>query len=579
MRAPFYSFFNRIEHNHTNKHPEMKKPALLITLYLFIAGFQFQEQLFAQINYPEIVGCPTDHSIVINVIVEPGLEFYYQYGTSSGTYAGQTETITAPSDNPVEVVIDDLSPNTRYYYRMKYSTDGLNWVERAEHSFHTQRAKGSSFVFTIIADTHAEFYDSDYQQAVLNVIDDQPDFHMDLGDTFMTDGDNSQSQVDNEYLLARDPDYMGGIGHSAPIFLASGNHENEEGWNFDDAFSIALASVQARKMYYPTPVPGEFYSGNEDLLTAIEAVTYGDQYREDYYAWEWGDALFVVIDPFQYTMNNPYGAMAGEGSDDPATGDRWNWSLGQEQFNWFRQTIENSNTKYKFVFAHHMLGGEQNYVREGAGPAHMFEWGGYNADGTTWGFTTKRPGWEEPPIHQLMIDNGVSAFFHGHDHQYAYQVRDGIVYQCVPRPSTGLDFNYYSESDQYTERVIGNAGHLRVTVTPEQTTVEYVRSNTSGVSHTYTIEPNEVSEPGLLGDVNADEMVNSTDALVVLSCDAGIDVSQFCPMDCGDLNGDGQVNSTDALIILSYDAGMSVPYAVGEPGCPSGVTPCAGCNP
>ncbi len=33
--------------------------------------------------------------------------------------------------------------------------------------------------------------------------------------------------------------------HSVPIFLSSGNHE-EEGWNFDDTpFSIALASVQA----------------------------------------------------------------------------------------------------------------------------------------------------------------------------------------------------------------------------------------------------------------------------------------------------------------------------------------------
>ena len=88
-----------------------------------------------------------------------------------------------------------------------------------------------------------------------------------------------------------------------------------------------------------------------------------------------------------------------------------------------------------------------------------------------------------------MIDNHVSAFFHGHDHQYAYEVRDGIVYQSMPRPSIGLDFNYYSESDPYTERVIGNSGHLRVTVTPNQTTVEYVRSNQTGVSHSYTIEP------------------------------------------------------------------------------------------
>jgi len=88
----------------------------------------------------------------------------------------------------------------------------------------------------------------------------------------------------------------------------------------------------------------------------------------------------------------------------------------------------------------------------------------------------------------------------------------------------------------------------------------------------YTIEP-----CGILGDVNGDEMVNSTDALIVLSCDVGIDVSQFCPMNCGDVNDDGFINSTDALIILSYDVGIPVPFPVGEPGCPQNVTQCPGC--
>jgi hypothetical protein len=85
--------------------------------------------------------------------------------------------------------------------------------------------------------------------------------------------------------------------------------------------------------------------------------------------------------------------------------------------------------------------------------------------------------------------------------------------------------------------------------------------------------------PGFAGDMNDDDVVNSTDALIILSCDVGIDVSQFCPVNCADVNGDGLVNSTDALIILSYDVGMSVPYPVGQPGCPSSVTPCSGCTP
>ena len=81
------------------------------------------------------------------------------------------------------------------------------------------------------------------------------------------------------------------------------------------------------------------------------------------------------------------------------------------------------------------------------------------------------------------------------------------------------------------------------------------------------------------GDFNGDGEVNSTDALIVLLCDAGFStVAQYCPCNCGDANGDGLVNSTDALIILLYDAGISVPYQVGTGNCPVNVTPCSGCN-
>ncbi|NLE74246.1 MAG: hypothetical protein GX604_06440, partial [Actinobacteria bacterium] len=446
----------------------------------------------------ELLGKPTDTSITVNIVPNSEIEYYYQYGTTSGGPYSATSPATAPAGKPHEVVLTGLSPDTLYYYRMRYHLPGeSDWVDRPEYSFHTQRAEGSGFTFTIISDSHA-MYNAEYRQAIQNVIGDEPDFHIDLGDTFMLDSMTTQTAVNNAYLAQRDTQYIGGVGSRAPIFLASGNHENEEGWNLDDTFSIARASIQARKAYYPIPVTDGFYTGNQDPLAAIDEATYGDKLREDYYAWEWGDALFVVFDPFQYTMANPYGTMAGEGGDDPATGDRWNWSMGEEQFNWFKETLENSNAKYKFLFAHHMVGGTQDYVRGGAVPAHLFEWGGYNADGTTWGFDTKRPTFGEDPIHQIMVDNDVSAFFHGHDHQYAYEVRDGIVYQCVPRPSMGLDFNYYNESDPYTERVIGNAGHLRVTVMPDEATVEYVRSSTTGISHTYTIEPNESAPAGVV---------------------------------------------------------------------------------
>ena len=126
----------------------------------------------------------------------------------------------------------------------------------------------------------------------------------------------------------------------------------------DTPFSIGVGSIQARKAYFPDPDRTDgFYSGNTDPLAAIDEATYGDEYREDYYAWEWGDALFVVIDEYQYTMNLPYTPAAGEGTDDSVTGNQWSWTLGQQQYNWLKQTLENSDAKYKFVFSHHMLGG------------------------------------------------------------------------------------------------------------------------------------------------------------------------------------------------------------------------------
>jgi hypothetical protein len=532
----------------------------------------------------ELLARPTATSIMINVVPDENVIIYYEYGTSSGGPYTAISTGSATAGEPYNVVISGLSPDTQYYYRMQYQKPGDVWVARSEHSFHTQRAPGDTFSFTIIADSHMSGglgNVSLYQQTLTNVATENPEFHLDLGDTFWTDGVTSSTVANERFLAQRQ--WMSAVSSSAAIFVTPGNHENEEGWNIDDANSLALLSVNARKRYYPNPIPDSFYSGNPDTsLTGIN----GDHLREDYFAWTWGDALFVFIDPFQYTLTKPYSGTAGGEVDDEGPGslDNWDWTLGQEQYQWFKDTLENSDATFKFIFAHHMVGGlaAYNYVRGGAEAANLYEWGGYNSNGTTWGFDSERPDWGGVPIHQLMVANGVSAFFYGHDHEYAYQERDGVIYQLVPSPSmTGYGFGLYSESDPHTNRVLPNSGHLRVTVSSAQATVDYVRSDTTPggingqITYSYTIA---APVSGSLGDVNGDSLVNSTDALIILSGDVGINISQFCPVNCGDVNGDELVNSTDALIVLSFDAGMSVPFPVGQPGCPASVTPCAGCG-
>ena len=98
----------------------------------------------------ELLGKPTDTSITINIVPDSTIEYYYEYGTTSGVYTDQTSPVTATGGQPHEVTITELSPNTRYYYRMVYDADGdvSNGFEvRSEHTFQTQRDGGESFVF------------------------------------------------------------------------------------------------------------------------------------------------------------------------------------------------------------------------------------------------------------------------------------------------------------------------------------------------------------------------------------------------------------------------------------------------
>ena len=482
---------------------------LLCTLGLLI-GLSFAPgALYAADSI--LLSRPTDQSITVNVIADSSGEISFEYGPDSGaagTYGDETAAVACTAGDPVTVTIGELAADTLYYYRLRFrSSSGNSWTSGDEYSFRTQRPVGEAFTFTITSDSHVNILlgnASTWGQTLSNVAADQPDFEIDLGDTFNLDKVQSAQDARNGYLYQRSSNFFDRISPSAPIFLAIGNHEQEEGWHISDPVGpVAIWCTNARKSYFPNPVPDNFYSGNTDTFAALD----GDQLREDYYAWQWGDALFVVLDPFWYTTTKPYAGDTGGGeASDTGSGDRWDWTLGVDQFNWLKQTIQNSSARYKFVFAHHMVGGSDDYVRGGAGPAHLVEWGGYDENGSTYGFDTQRPAgqWGSTPIHQLMVDNNVSAFFHGHDHQYAYEKRDSVVYQSMPSAGfSGNGFNIYNENNAYTLKVLPSPGHLRVAVSSSEATVDYVQTTNGAVAYSYTIQPADSSEndPPVVDDI------------------------------------------------------------------------------
>jgi len=433
-----------------------------LALWLFLlAGIP----AWAAPTISEILGRPTDHSVTVNARADAALEMYFEYGLVPSGYTAQTATVTSAVNVPIQTLIDGLRPNTRYYYRMRYRNAGSSdaYAAGTEHAFHTQRAPGSTFTFCIQGDSHPErasqFNSALYTRTLQTVAADRPDFYMTIGDDFSVDNLTTVNAdtVTGRYTLQLP--YLGLVAHSAPLFLVNGNHEQAARYNLDGTpNNVAVWAQNARNRYYPEPAPDGFYTGNKEEVPYIGLL-------RNYYAWTWGDALFVTIDPY-WASPVPVDNVFSGGSKRT---DMWQIGLGEAQYQWLKQTLEQSTAKWKFVFAHHVNG----TGRGGTDIADLYEWGGKNDKGV-WEFDSKRPGWALP-IHQLMAANHVTIFFQGHDHLFVRQQLDGVTYQELPEPGdpsyTLWNADAYKSGDRFS-----NTGYLRVTVSPSSVFVAYVRT-------------------------------------------------------------------------------------------------------
>ena len=410
-----------------------------------------------------ILGRPTADGVTLSILSYEGAEGYVSVDAEADP--GEPKHRTAPQKFakglPVEIALTGLRSGARYAWQFRARAVGEGGAGEfraaAAGSFTTARAPGGEFVFTVQADPHldAGIDPEIYKKSLANVLAARADFHVDLGDTFMTDRRNDYRDALPQYLAQRY--YFSLVGHSVPVFLVLGNHDGEQpGKGGDDA--MALWSNAKRKKYFPNPEPNAFYTGNATPHPKAGLL-------QNYYAFEWGDALFVALDPYWYSNERNRG------------GDNWGRTLGKEQYEWLRKTLGACHAKFTFLFIHHLVGGETREGRGGAEAAAFFEWGGRDLDGRD-SFAQKRPNWDAP-IHQLLLRRGGGVVvFHGHDHLYAQQERDGILYQLVPQPGhSRFDNTRSAEEYGYKSGVIaGASGILRIKVSPQQALVEYVRA-------------------------------------------------------------------------------------------------------
>jgi hypothetical protein len=350
--------------------------------------------------------------------------------------------------------LDGLSPGTRYEYQVLSSAEtGGNSLYTG--SAVTQRVPGDSFTFALISDSHIGSdlsYSNQGDPTILAKVSlavgtASPDFMMNLGDILdfheygFNDPPPTGSVTRQAYLNYRSSlgDTLGNAAHFGVI----GNWEGENGCYTSEEIS---RSQQQRLLYLPGPAPATYPEGGSST--------------QDYYAFTWGDALFIVLNVMGYT---PTAHLL---SSDP--GLPTDWTLGEAQLGWFEDTLAGASSKWRFVFIHHAVGGAAGDSDDSA-----YGRGGGQA---------ARVG-EQAKVHQLMLEHGVQIFFYGHDHVFTDMQVDGIHY-TLPG-SAGAIWMFGQSQTGYAQSWL-ESGWSSVTVSPDNVHVQFLKMG-GGVLYEYTL--------------------------------------------------------------------------------------------
>ncbi len=407
---------------------------------------------------PPLVFATTDSGFGVNVVVSAGEPERLGLDLREASDPRWTPASASREIGAAEVVqwrVGLLRPATAYRYRVVERVPDATDAVLYQGSVTTRRNPGDSFVFCMLADTHVFVHDPGITGDIVNRVarqieNEAPDLVIHLGDMLdyhyfgFNQPPPDPGWVRIGYLAYRvlAGDLPGRVTHYAVI----GNWDGENG---DFTPEEIERSRSQRLLYLPGPTQGTYAEGGSP--------------SGDYFAFTWGDALFVVLNVMSYTPQGHY--LSGD------TGAADDWTLGEEQLFWLEQTLKNSGSRWKLLFIHHVVGGK-------AGDAANSAYGRGGGQAALVG--------EQAVVHGLMQQYGVQALFYGHDHVFFDMVVDGIHYSLPG--SAGAPWKFHSAETGYPAgEYWTDSGYARARVRPDRIEVEFVNTNDQ-IVYGYTIE-------------------------------------------------------------------------------------------
>lgn len=389
------------------------------------------------------------------------------------------EPLLAPARALVELVIDGLEPGSAWRWQLAAAEGDAGErtgaaLRRSLHAgrFVTARPRGAAFRFAVFSDSHifpaplepplvpevaaderilgyvlesVGWYRTTRERIALEcaavlarVSAEAPDFAVSLGDVFDLHGRgfnwafDSQALADSAHLEARNA--LGALADAGAIYQVVGNWEGESGCHAPEQRAFA---IRARERHAANPRP--------------DTSPLGGSPDEDYFAWEWGDALCVALNVRGYTPTSHH-----LGNDGVSEGRPEDFTLGPAQREYLERTLAGSDHPWKLLFVHHVVGGN-----------------GGNPDDSAYGRGGGRAArvGEQAWVHDLCLKHGVQVIFYGHDHVFTDQVVDGVHYTLAG--TTSAPWRFKTEETGY-EQYWPDSGFARVSVEPRRLLVEFV---------------------------------------------------------------------------------------------------------